>query len=274
MRGSPSTRAECSFPSGSIPAGAGQPIAQRSRSVLDRVHPRWCGAAGREGVIVCGREGPSPLVRGSRTNPARRSLRGGSIPAGAGQPWRHLPAECLPWVHPRWCGAASVIFVPIAPEMGPSPLVRGSRIKSAGLSVQAGSIPAGAGQPTVAGKKPLFKRVHPRWCGAALLFLLRAKSALGPSPLVRGSPLQRPSPIAREGSIPAGAGQPPKPAISVLPCRVHPRWCGAAAESLFVPSRYKGPSPLVRGSPTRVPGSTTRPGSIPAGAGQPEIAPH
>ena len=71
------------------------------------------------------------------------------------------------------------------------------------------------------------------------------------------------------GSIPARAGQPTTPALTVARCRVHPRSRGAAVNGVAHRTNSKGPSPLARGShSTRCPFSRLL-RSIPARAGQP-----
>ncbi len=80
-REAPHTRAP-----GSIPACAGQPGPSPYPRVIVWVDPRVCGAAFLWRLRRPRRAGRSPRVRGSRRAPRRRAVRGGSIPACAGQP--------------------------------------------------------------------------------------------------------------------------------------------------------------------------------------------
>ena len=153
---------------GSIPAHAGQPVAQPDPQQRFGVHPRSRGAAT---VVRCNsapRSGPSPLTRGSRRTRRPWRSRTGSIPAHAGQPPRRQAAPHTPRVHPRSRGAAyaSVYFGDI--REGPSPLTRGSLHGHAGVVVHLGSIPAHAGQPRITMDARIGTWVHPRSRGAAL----------------------------------------------------------------------------------------------------------
>ena len=114
-----------------------------------------------------------------------------------------------------------------------------------------------------------MRRVHPRVCGEALHVVVCSVAAVGPSPRVRGSP-PGPRPRAHlSGSIPACAGKPRPPPLSPGLSRVHPRVCGEAATSQQGRQYAKGPSPRVRGSPSRDPSARGSRGSIPACAGKP-----
>ena len=89
---SPLTRgsqALCPTPSawpGSIPAHAGQPLRAAPGRHRPRVHPRSRGAARPGAGAGRGRQGPSPLTRGSLVLDPAVQQRLGSIPAHAGQP--------------------------------------------------------------------------------------------------------------------------------------------------------------------------------------------
>ena len=106
VRGSLNPYGKAFGPMGSIPAGAGEPRAQRSPVNVTRVYPRGCGGAGSPTPWARKSKGLSPRVRGSLGNQrGRRSLRG-SIPAGAGEPWLWSRRSKRSWVYPRGCGGA------------------------------------------------------------------------------------------------------------------------------------------------------------------------
>ncbi len=91
---------------GSIPAGAGEPIRLCPLQRRLRVYPRGCGGADWICYQSNLEQGLSPRVRGSRPNPASRTARAGSIPAGAGEPIaRHVNSQET-GVYPRGCGGA------------------------------------------------------------------------------------------------------------------------------------------------------------------------
>ena len=74
---------------GSIPARAGEPIAQDGGRRLDAVYPRTCGGALASAMIAWLERGLSPRVRGSPFAVAPDFCWIGSIPARAGEPrWR------------------------------------------------------------------------------------------------------------------------------------------------------------------------------------------
>jgi len=69
------------------------------------------------------------------------------------------------------------------------------------------------------------------------------------------------------GSIPAGAGHIVGLMGITALAREHPRWCGAHDSSLYIPPKFLGASPLVRGTCSQYPQLHNIKGSIPAGAG-------
>ena len=178
----------------------------------------------------------------------------------------------------------------ITRTLGPSPRVRGSRVRVVHGHGHDGSIPACAGKPgsrlsasRAAGVHPRVcgeaacsracaraPRVHPRVCGEAEDAEAIARGMLGPSPRVRGSLEARAGALHDDGSIPACAGKPRDGARKRSSRGVHPRVCGEASSRGVKLSRWTGPSPRVRGSPQ--PAAATDPcrRSIPACAGKPE----
>ena len=143
----------------------------------------------RTGSIPAGAGQPRKL-RQVRTGPSRP----GSIPAGAGQ-----PLAAIETLNERACGL--------------SPRVRGSRrsgSRSDGRS-QRGLSPRVRGSPSG------------RWLGIARY------PFPGLSPRVRGSPFHAPVDNVTDpmGSIPAGAGQPPRECIAKIPVGVRSIPAGA-----------------------------------------------
>ncbi len=235
----------------------------------NRVHPRSRGAADNDLTEDLANKGPSPLTRGSRPRPHRLELIPGSIPAHAGQPRRCQSTGPWPWVHPRSRGAAIEDEIRASLEQGPSPLTRGSLVDLFQVDLDAGSIPAHAGQPARAWPSRRRSRVHPRSRGAAISFAAMQADREGPSPLTRGSPDCRVRRSPRAGSIPAHAGQPRSRRWRPGEPWVHPRSRGAAARRPIMDVFIWGPSPLTRGSLVHQPRQEAGEGSIPAHAGQP-----
>ena len=154
--------------------------------------------------------------------------------------------------------------------MGRSPRVRGSLRCPLAMPLTAGSIPAGAGEPSRAICRSNGLRVDPRGCGGAYGRARDADGLRGRSPRVRGSRSVMKAFISAPGSIPAGAGEPRPRRCSRCERRVDPRGCGGAVASKASPSSKLGRSPRVRGSHLLVLGEVLHVGSIPAGAGEPQ----
>ena len=213
--------------------------------------------------------GPSPRVRGSRRTTTTRSLKGGSIPACAGEPAPALNTAQRIGVHPRVCGGAGT-FVEVAGHGGgPSPRVRGSRASLISRLKPPGSIPACAGEPRSSRSHRRARGVHPRVCGGAALSASPTYLSTGPSPRVRGSRVPDRGIRGVGGSIPACAGEPRESAEGACERGVHPRVCGGARNAADFDLKYRGPSPRVRGSRTRRESIKSTARSIPACAGEP-----
>ena len=152
---------------------------------------------------------------------------------------------------------------------GLSPRVRGNH---GGRDLECGgrrSIPAGAGEPRAAFQPLLLAGVYPRGCGGTSFYGASLKYVTGLSPRVRGNQPQR---TKREGlnrSIPAGAGEPFRPPVSLSKGRVYPRGCGGTPPNERHVTSFWGLSPRVRGNHLDdiTGGGGKR--SIPAGAGEP-----
>ena len=257
---------------GSIPACAGKPSRRRPKPSTAGVHPRVCGEADGTLSSDASDQGPSPRVRGSRSDGDSVPGASGSIPACAGKPIGYLAASRLCRVHPRVCGEARGEDEERPAAEGPSPRVRGSLDAVSGFGSVPRSIPACAGKPTIRCAAATLARVHPRVCGEAYRFRLTTAADEGPSPRVRGSPHVFVPLDPAAGSIPACAGKPAALAPVVGFIRVHPRVCGEAYEWVDAGVGVPGPSPRVRGSPCSCDGHLERVGSIPACAGKPRPA--
>ena len=257
---------------GSIPAGAGNPIASGSQPSMSRVHPRGCGESQRANPLFALNMGPSPRVRGIRQVRRGRRRCPGSIPAGAGNPVACTRGGAVMRVHPRGCGESYPRLTTSSIRAGPSPRVRGIHRHGWSRAAGSGSIPAGAGNPRPTGRRDLRQRVHPRGCGESRSMPRGSWSSSGPSPRVRGIlPLLGPQKVGRR-SIPAGAGNPCRGPTRRAAARVHPRGCGESSGKPTAVAARRGPSPRVRGIRGRRAWRTVGLGSIPAGAGNPSSA--
>jgi len=269
VRGSPRSANWCPTAHGSIPACAGEPRGPRRSASARRVYPRVCGGATSIVTVRIKKLGLSPRVRGSPDLREFLHLRGGSIPACAGEP-RSTACPGRSWrVYPRVCGGAPARTAKNMSSSGLSPRVRGSPEAQYLVQVLVGSIPACAGEPDFLRIFNSFWRVYPRVCGGAGRNAVVDIARTGLSPRVRGSHQRHPAVGPRAGSIPACAGEPAgrfSPAQSI---RVYPRVCGGASSSASRKAATTGLSPRVRGSRPGLGLDMDLPGSIPACAGEP-----
>ena len=132
---------------------------------------------------------------------------------------------------------------------GSSPRVRGRHHATAGDIIDAGLIPAGAGQTPHTALWQTPWGAHPRRCGADWQARKTGGVVEGSSPRVRGRPCRRSCRV-------------------VSTVRAHPRGCGADAEADGVTVGDWGSSPRVRGRPLQHLHHIGLERLIPAGAGQ------
>ena len=211
---------------GSIPAGAGEPSPDPGRMLSVRVYPRGCGGTEAEFNTQWSARGLSPRVRGNRRWIGRFAWCVRSIPAGAGEPARHMWPGRSGQVYPRGCGGTPSDASSLSRTTGLSPRVRGNLADGEPDGRRDGSIPAGAGEP---GRRPRARprgRVYPRGCGGTEAARRGCGGSGGLSPRVRGNLDGEMPEIGRAGSIPAGAGEPRLGEQVRSPDGVYPRGCG------------------------------------------------
>ena len=214
------------------------------------------------------RSGPSPRVRGKHAYIWLKEIDIGSIPARAGETPCH---PVRPWrreVHPRACGGNGMMHPAVCRAVGPSPRVRGKLLNGQLASVNQRSIPARAGETTTAARGQSVPQVHPPACGGNKAWVPSWSAVTGPSPRVRGKPQYGMHPSLSTGSIPARAGETVLFCAEVSTNRVHPRACGGNAGGPSGEAGIRGPSPRVRGKPSRVVRKRQMKRSIPARAGE------
>ena len=277
VRGNPFRCVGCPVPLRSIPARAGEPCTGQVHIIGYRVYPRACGGtitsvgSGHRGV------GLSPRVRGNQDTVAVRNQDSGSycipergsIPARAGEPGNARAVNSRPWVYPRACGGTFYCRKRHRALLGLSPRVRGNRPRGERAKIDAGSIPARAGEPSAGSGRRRAGRVYPRVCGGTCTSLVGLLKGMGLSPRVRGN-LHFAGGIAEgHGSIPACAGEPSRIGSRVSPLRVYPRVCGGTNPISFETFLDTGLSPRVRGNQLDGFLDVFHHGSIPACAGEP-----
>ena len=268
VRGKRSVLHDANPVAGSIPARAGEAILGFGGPRFARVHPRACGGSSRSRSTRRCRWGPSPRVRGKPQHLRARGTDGRSIPARAGEattPWR---GRKLTRVHPRACGGSGFYFA--APHLGkgPSPRVRGKRVRPGLFPLSHRSIPARAGEAWRYYVRKRQRTVHPRACGGSTSKHSRRGRWTGPSPRVRGKPGLGGHGCSSGGSIPARAGEARTTRGQGHGLPVHPRACGGSVSSVPLARWREGPSPRVRGKLGQLSVEHTTVGSIPARAGE------
>ena len=235
---------------GSIPACAGEPASQVQIQLplASLVYPRVCGGTTDLAPLYSERYGLSPRVRGNRAGAALPAGLTRSIPACAGEPAWTAPTSAPASVYPRVCGGTRQRILRLPKTPGLSPRVRGNLLKGNPPTGHHGSIPACAGEPHPPATAPHTTGVYPRVCGGTAPPRRLGPRAVGLSPRVRGNPTGMRWPFICERSIPACAGEPPRPLPGVWRRRVYPRVCGGTSPVVAPPHCWTGLSPRVRGN--------------------------
>ena len=255
----------------SIPACAGEPARQMPAGRASRVYPRVCGGTSLCPVVNGQGPGLSPRVRGNLIEKACWLRPAGSIPACAGEPITLSLHPSWLQVYPRVCGGTQVRPPDRWTIDGLSPRVRGNQHPKTRRHRQARSIPACAGEPTVARAGFGSFSVYPLVCGGTEGLFFMVRRAAGLSPRVRGNRRLHCVRVRTGRSIPACAGEPQSASKARRSDRVYPRVCGGTDREKVRDALASGLSPRVRGnlrSHLRHFGNTR---SIPACAGEPVL---
>ncbi len=149
----------------SIPACAGEPIAEDLPDAQSAVYPRVCGGTSPRSIDFAKPRGLSPRVRGNQRAPCNGNARQWSIPACAGEPSSRRLGRWGTRVYPRVCGGTPNAPLVLRDGEGLSPRVRGNRRQDPPRADQNGSIPACAGEPAQPHSRPRTQPVYPRVCG-------------------------------------------------------------------------------------------------------------
>ena len=196
-----------------------------------------------------GSHGLSPRLRGNRIRAAEQRVRGGSIPAPAGEPRPGQGSRCGRRVYPRACGGTCHYLINSLRIGGLSPRLRGNLVEGVAQVKGGGSIPAPAGEPVVYIAPVALPAVYPRACGGTFSQTDCTTSVAGLSPRLRGNP-------PADGRVPVLFG-------------VYPRACGGTAALTNGRILDRGLSPRLRGNRQRAGEEARQLRSIPAPAGEP-----
>ena len=199
----------------SIPAPAGEPLKINGISRAVPVYPRACGGTTDTGPDQSCHPGLSPRLRGNHRAGTNANPGTGSIPAPAGEPGVEITTMTM--------------------KTGLSPRLRGNPGGVARDADYQRSIPAPAGEPRSPALPRLPNGVYPRACGGTVVYLPPGGLGEGLSPRLRGNHLRAGDGDDFLGSIPAPAGEPPRPLSSARYSKVYPRACGGTS----LPKRTK-----------------------------------
>ena len=193
----------------------------------------------------------------------------GTIPACAGEPRLHESRPSQAGDHPRVRGGTCPTAPQPHPAEGPSPRARGNRLTTMATARSMGTIPACAGEPERVCGGELVRGDHPRVRGGTKLVAEALKRHPGPSPRARGNPRRSIWRSHHRGTIPACAGEPPRPPPRASAPRDHPRVRGGTGRRSGEGHGLGGPSPRARGNRSWPPLGHFLRGTIPACAGEP-----
>ena len=147
------------------------------------------------------------------------------------------------------------------------PRMRGTHLRRDSAAGDVRFIPAGAGNTSAASTTSSRSTAYPRWRGEHSHTVRDSSSALGLSPLARGTPQWVITELVILRFIPAGAWNTSLENASSAAYPVYPRWRGEhASEKLETPEK-SGLSPLARGTLVMRTQQDITSRFIPAGAG-------
>ena len=232
-----------------IPAGAGNTLPLSALLARNTVYPRWRGEHRSSHYFPFFFDGLSPLARGTRRQRIVRLPLHRFIPAGAGNTSTLSITTDREPVYPRWRGEHPNGSALSYPQIGLSPLARGTQSDAIDALIDARFIPAGAGNTAPLKICTKAIAVYPRWRGEHYFCNAQRYSRIGLSPLARGTLAKQTSGYAWCRFIPAGAGNTDQIPVPQSTPSVYPRWRG---EHLLIKWRARcvyGLSPLARGTP-------------------------
>ena len=230
-----------------IPARAGFTLDRRRRRPRHRDHPRSRGVYPRPGPRRPPPPGSSPLARGLRWTPLRRSSSTRIIPARAGFTRTRRRSRRSGPDHPRSRGVYLPHHIETYPTNGSSPLARGLLHIALHWFPQPGIIPARAGFTPGHRTAPAPRGDHPRSRGVYRAWTAYAEGDEGSSPLARGLPIPAALPGVEAGIIPARAGFTTSGSRTTPGALDHPRSRGVYRIICQSRARTGGSSPLARG---------------------------
>ena len=174
-----------------IPARAGNIYKEKSCLLTRTAHPRSRGEHTRSRLATIGRDGSSPLARGTYMSSYTVFKGNRLIPARAGNIQSRIAWSLRPTTHPRSRGEHSAFFTIVARGFGSSPLARGTCPGRARRGSSWRLIPARAGNIGGTYLPRMAAAAHPRSRGEHCFSSAREMRPSGSSPLARGTSHQK-----------------------------------------------------------------------------------
>ena len=157
----------------------------------------------------------------------------------------------------------------IITKRGLSPYTRGNHIKLATNADNEGSIPVHTGEPRLALRLRLKRRVYPRTHGGTAKRGPKLYAFRGLSPYTRGNLIRIGRCRQDQGSIPVHTGEPAPGIFHFAPHWVYPRTHGGTESSTRSVNFKWGLSPYTRGNRAAFTFKASNSGSIPVHTGEP-----
>ena len=214
-------------------------------------------------------QGLSPRARGNRDFAGLADPGLGTIPACAGEPLTAQNAANSPRDYPRVRGGTWVRVELRYGNKGLSPRARGNLGLLLGHHLDAGTIPACAGEPFPHPSQNQASRDYPRVRGGTEILRDSLIQDWGLSPRARGNLANRTLYLKGQGTIPACAGEPSQAPPCSTPPGDYPRVRGGTGDAGHGFSWEKGLSPRARGNRRGIGFMAILVGTIPACAGEP-----
>ena len=150
-------------------------------------HPRSRGEHHASSASVMCAAGSSPLARGTLLPMNSNAGENGLIPARAGNTTLCATPRRRYWAHPRSRGEHASSLTVSGSSEGSSPLARGTHLHTTAAILEAGLIPARAGNTSLISRLIPCARAHPRSRGEHKALARVVSDGRGSSPLARGT---------------------------------------------------------------------------------------
>ena len=212
--------------------------------------------------------GRSPRTRGKRRLGSVPKIPLGTIPAHAGETRTRRAPRRTRRDDPRARGGNRARVRPQHLDMGRSPRTRGKPLDGDHGSRWRGTIPAHAGETSIAAWLEALVRDDPRARGGNTTAFSVIEKVKGRSPRTRGKHEHRSQIIQMSGTIPAHAGETRSAALALRQGGDDPRARGGNAGSTLSRRARPGRSPRTRGKHAPPEPGAGRGGTIPAHAGE------